>query len=426
MTDSTTTEIPQKISVLEQAKSIARELPRWIFIVALTAILVFAAFFVYHGYIFLSDFNDAVAILSDRYGINLWLSKAVALILVGPLAWGLKKSFFGKQATYYRVGTSAYACLYFLGMYFLSQNASFARSTGEVLQWYAETPEGVRYYDAPGFDTKYGLELKPVTSAFRVSHARREFGQTPNRIAIESVSSLELFDPLTGLAKYWFSQSQDGQYSLYDQRGFDPQLQVPLREVTPEVARKIVAALDAVKQVSVERELRTRQQAAKEADIRRVAEAKSLFTCNGTKPAAIAIRPEGGQSSRIAAGAIIQKLGVGAPSSGLDTEFFQPNFLAGGNFDRAFSGNTSFLREAGAFDCAKTITLSKVSAQCEKTILDVISCDVQMSYHALNSNGGISISGTESGRGAGISEQEALENAAQNVAKNVVPKLTKS
>lgn len=225
---------------VSSVKAILSKLPAWVAYALLAGTLLFLLVVAYPAYNFLKDFNEAVSILSDRYGVNSWLAKAIAVAFLGPLAWGLKKSFFSwEKRTEFRIATSIYACIYFLTMYWVSLEASFSHKTGETLQWYSETPEGIRFFDSPGYDQKYGIELKPATREIKVALERRKRGQVPKEMDLGAFESLELYDQLTGSARYWFGTTPAGDYTLYDGPGFDPKTQVLLRHVTPEVAQDI-------------------------------------------------------------------------------------------------------------------------------------------------------------------------------------------
>jgi hypothetical protein len=204
------------------------------------------------AYQFLKQFNGAVDILTDKYGVNTFLAKALAAVLFTPVAVGVKRSFFGLRKSGPRGAllTGLYAAVYFLGMYAVSRNAAFTHSEGKVLQWYSDTPEGLRFFDSPGFDPKYGIALRPVTPEMKVAQARRERGQVPQSVPATNLSQLQLFDPLTGDPRYWYYRSPTGDFELFDGPGFHPQNQ------------QLLVALDAAAVVELSRWLQGREEAA--------------------------------------------------------------------------------------------------------------------------------------------------------------------
>jgi hypothetical protein len=213
-------------------------LPQWIAVVLLVAILVVLVVVGVPVYKFIKQFNDAVDVLTNMYGVNTFLAKALSAVLFTPVVVGLGRGLLGLWKSGFRgaMATGLYAAAYFLGMYAVSRSASFAHATGEGLQWYAETPEGLRFYDSPGYDTKYGLPLRPVTPEMKVAQARRQLGQVPQPVPVARLSELELFDRLTGNPRYWYFRSPSGDFELFDGPGFHPQYQQLLRPLTTEVA----------------------------------------------------------------------------------------------------------------------------------------------------------------------------------------------
>ncbi len=224
-------------------------LPRWLvttLVLVAAAILVFVVFRALGAYEFIILFDDGVEVLAGQYGLNIWLARALVAVFFAPLAWGAKRGFFtvGKQTFRTKLLTGAYASLYFFGMYFVARNASFHHTTGEVLQWYAETPEGVRFFDSPGYDPKYGVKLAPVTPELRSALERRRRGDVPSPVAISQFAALQLFDPLTGTPRYWYYQSPTGEFELFDGPGFHPQNQQVLQPIGAAVVVEIRRSLE--------------------------------------------------------------------------------------------------------------------------------------------------------------------------------------
>lgn len=409
-----------------RVSAIAKQLPQWLLYAVIAACVLFMLFVAYQAYSFLSDFNDAVDILSGRYGINSWLAKAIALIFVGPLAWGLKRSIFGSWSM--RVGTSVYACAYFLGMYLISQNASFSHKSGEILQWYAETPDGVRFFDSPGYDPKYGIELKPVTSELKIAMERRKLGQTPGDVSLTSFNSLQLFDPLTSAPKYWFSVSPAGVFSIYDGPGFDPKNQTPLQPITPAVAENIRQSLASQAQRVALQDEKNRGKREAQLESLRVTALQSLFDCSAQGPIALAINPASRSTATETTTDVAEQLAhTGKTSSvSMATNFFRPKFFSDGYFERAYAGDVQFLQEAGAFTCISSIVLAQLESSCGQVVSGVTTCDLRMNYRVFDHSGRALDSGSVSASGAGFDKNEALQNGAKTLAETKSSQIIRS
>lgn len=421
-------------------KSLLSKLPAWIVYALLAVAFAFLLYVAYQLYGFLRDFNDAVSILSDRYGINTWLAKAIALVLVGPLAWGFKKSLWPTDKRMgIRIATSVYACIYFLTMYWVSLDASFSHKTGEILQWYAETPEGIRFFDTDGYDQKYGIRLKPVTPELKIALERRKRGQIPKQVGLEGFESLNLYDQLTGATSYWYGTTPTGDYALYDGPGIDPKTQAVLRPVSPEVAQDIRRSIQSRRQqVALAEETNRREQAREQAEIRekaavaeeanrreqarqkaeiRLASLRKLFSCSssGKRPAAMAIRSKGDSTvSEAVAKNLISSPGF---RQRVEIDFFRPAFVEGAYFDRAFGGDVAFLREAGAFTCVKSIVLGETWSKCGSIVNGVLSCDVNLNYRVISESGTRVAGGILAATGAGFDVTHATDTGARALAQ---------
>lgn len=94
---------------------------------------------------------------------------------------------------------------------------------GKATKYYALTPEGYRFFDAPGFDPKYGIKLSPVTPEVAA------LAENP------TVQPKQYFDPLTGKPLAWYAKRPEG-IALFSMPGFDPVTGDKLRSITKEVA----------------------------------------------------------------------------------------------------------------------------------------------------------------------------------------------
>jgi hypothetical protein len=104
---------------------------------------------------------------------------------------------------------------------------------GEVMKYYAITPEGIRFFDSTGFDPKYGIELKAVKPKMIEQYERAKRGMKPK--LIDASKEIEFFDSITGNPKVWYYKNNEGNYEFYDQPGFHPVYWTELQTVTREV-----------------------------------------------------------------------------------------------------------------------------------------------------------------------------------------------
>ena len=114
-----------------------------------------------------------------------------------------------------------------------SRNVYLDPETGAAARYYAFTPEGYRFYDAPGEDPNYGISLKPVTkdiiTAVRAAQAA-EFHE------YESLNEAPyVFHPATGEPQVWYGGDPAGEFRLFSGPGYDPRTGRPLQPITTAV-----------------------------------------------------------------------------------------------------------------------------------------------------------------------------------------------
>lgn len=189
-------------------------------------------------------FNYAAQNFENVSGLSPWLIKGILVFVLFPFYWALleifrikipfinKKKSFRKTA---KIVILAYTGLFFLTMFFLSRGTYFGHFKGEAIKYYAVTPEGIRFFDSPGFDSKYGIELKPVTSDMMVKFQKKTLGMQPKRIDVEENKDIEFFDPITGDAKIWYYLNPNGNYEFFNGPGFHALYNVELKPVNFEI-----------------------------------------------------------------------------------------------------------------------------------------------------------------------------------------------
>ncbi len=131
-------------------------------VLGVVSLLKFGSFiFIVPVFIYFSNW------LHNELRIDVWLARAVVAFMILPFLFSIKAAVANKEETQKKglIGLGILSGMCFLGLFFYSFNSQFFDpQTGEPIKWYAETTsEGIRFFDEPGFDPKYGVELQPVT-----------------------------------------------------------------------------------------------------------------------------------------------------------------------------------------------------------------------------------------------------------------------
>jgi hypothetical protein len=182
--------------------------------------------------------------LISSTGMNPYLAKALVLVLMVPLFLSLKWAALALSPWRWKTGFAVIACymlLFYVSMFYLTKEHKFEFATGKAMKYYARTPEGIRYFDAPGFDPKYGIPLKPVDPGVIRSETLKE--RPPQKID----GATKYFDFATGDPLCWYYEGSDGVVELFDQPGFHPRYHESLTPVTPEIVKKYEKQLEETK-----------------------------------------------------------------------------------------------------------------------------------------------------------------------------------
>jgi hypothetical protein len=196
------------------------------------------------------SYNYVVENIINTTGLSPWLVKGATILLMIPFVFAvlevtrisLKFGWPGgkKRRPYRKLGLIIivfYVAGFFVAMYFFSRGTYFNYREGTPTKYYAVTPEGVRYFDSPGYDPKYGIELKPVDPKLINQLERSEKGLKPEKIPISS--DLEFFDSITGAPKMWYHLDNEGNIELFNRPGFHPVYLDELKPVNKEIISSI-------------------------------------------------------------------------------------------------------------------------------------------------------------------------------------------
>jgi hypothetical protein len=372
-------------------------------------------------------------------GHNPLLIRGVTVLAIIPFFWavtsvvriGMWQRLSGKGGPALRrrrIAMMVIGC-YFAGYFFLlyaaSRDTYFGATSGTAMKYYAITPEGVRFFDTPGTDPKYGIALRPVDSTTMVNLKRAELGQAPTRIILPLVDSTQFFDPITGDPRIWYHDEPTGDIELFTAPGVHPAYGVALRPVTPDVVRRLrqnAADVEAIESAAAAESARKATE-TKEAAERAQREQQIARLVNrdaaGRGPAVMAVSADGqlmgDLATRIASA-------IGGSSS-----LFRPAFASGGTFARAFEGDTQLLRPLVGGRNIASIVLVKADTEIGPAGVldnDLMRARVQLEARVVVPTDGYSSHVvTARGIGASFDKSEAVMKALAAAEKELVARL---
>lgn len=310
----------------------------------------------------------------------------------------------------------------------LGSNVCFDQATGEPLKWFTKAPDGtLTLYDAPGFDPS-GLAKQPVTSQIcRIVKLQAE-GIHPQRIS-NDVSRIEFFDPTSGSAKVWYSVDSDGSIRFFNAEGFDPGTGALLKPVTDAVigtakaqasaakeAAQRASAAEAEKQRQAAQDAAARAQAA--AEQKRHAALVSAFSPGSYSSGVVILGGAPADQSEFSQRAlepVLNALGASVRAKGLTTDRLRPAVYASGQFDALFHGDKAALVEVELAAKMRSAVLLTVSANCQRaaSVTGVRSCTATTKVRVLSMRNNLSIERDQTVTGAGATDSQALQRAAE-------------
>ena len=396
-------------------------------IVVLAVVAVFFLIFRSGALFVVATMDYVTGRLASRSGVSLNLVRSLVIVFTIPFFWAVAKYTQGifklrrlkpSLALYtnpYGVIIVCYVAAFFLSMYFASRNAY-------SYKWCADTPEGVRAFDAPGVDPIYGIKLKRCTPAQIVSLRREEVVlPEPKRIEIPDPSHFAFFDPITGAPRVWYHRSKDGSYEFYDRAGKDPETDADLQPIDAQTR----AALIRLQQQRGERNSEVKAQEEQRAAWESAAKSerqhadfmeRNLNTAvvrhNGTKQVGVLIFTEDGRELPSAETYALSR--VSADGAQPVYSLFRPAFVANGRAVALFNGDWN---EARQLDLAARIEylllgLAKVSYGTNTQMEGMSTATLNMDLKALNTGSHTVVENLKvTAVGTGFTQPEALDNA---------------
>lgn len=372
-------------------------------------------------------YNYGVDSFVDGLGAPIWLARAVVILLLVPFLWAIKEAFAfsRRRRTVGRAVLAVFLAGYCGVMFFATKDTYFDHKTGKATKYYCQTPEGYRVFDSPGFDPKYGIELKALdaTAARVIAKAEAAGGTIPGQA---------YFDPLTGTPLKWFSRTGTGDWEFHDEPGYHPQTGQTLSPFTREVAAEYGTWLE-------EQKARTAAQA--ESD--RVAQQEKVdrTAAEEKRQAEAAFRAKyvtlgaGAKPSEKSVGVLVtQTFGVGGKPSGsalagaLEADLRKRGRTPVANPFRARAFTDRILeslyegaapdRRLGLGESLDGLLLVEESPEFAQNpqLGSLITCNLKARFRFLDLGTGTSSSGTVEARGIGTTRDMALDKAATKAA----------
>lgn len=384
------------------------------------AILVLASWllnlFLIHGV-----YRLIVWTTGDLTGINLYLLKAIASAAIALLVYFKKPSFEWLRDYNSRLaGLFVILLTHNLWMYALTYNLLFRFSDGKPMKWATVTNEGIKYYASPGFGPD-GQRLIEVTSA-----TLKKLKSWDKPLSRVDPNGVMWFNPNTGEAEIYYSETSAGDYEFFNRWGHHPQTGAELKPVSHDIKgafdrrqtdlahKEQQAAKSDLERTTLARQEETRRKATtEEAD--RISKLKALVNRTKMDSTNVNVALVLDTSALIGGNAVeaqaklVSTLRKASSRVEIYDDVFRPEFRLKGYFERAFNGDSSFLKDTGLFDTANFLFLCRLKAESSvDNELRVFSSRTELTYRVLNRNGEQVDSGSIHAVGPGSSAQTAL------------------
>lgn len=354
-------------------------------------------------------FNYAVYRIVNISGLSQWLVKGILVFALMPFYWALleiskfdilifKRKKRHKKAAKFII--LSYTGLFFLSMFFLSRDTYFQHYDGTPIKYYAVTPEGIRFFDSPGYDPKYGIKLKPVTPEMMQIYQKQRLGLQPRKIEVQSIEDVEFFDPISGEPKLWYYINEEGNYEFYDKPGVHPITKEELKPVSPEIVKAYAKKL---REKHLSMYINT-----------------ALINYTETKEISVLIIDELSKETHI----IEQIISSIIKSRGLNLylNLFKDSFIKQGMFAEIFSGDTSKIKEFQLEKHTDYVILGKKASsfRINQELQDLVSADLVLELKLFDAvNGKMVDSISLKTIGAGFSNDEAEKRAIEHLYKRI-------
>lgn len=395
---------------------------RVIFILAVLAALFVPAMIAMNYVAIAQIYSYSTDHLANLLGMNLYLIRAAVVLAMVPFFYALKL-FFSLNSTKRKIGSgimTAFVVLYNIGLYQATHDLYFTFQEGRILKWYAITPDGVKLFDRAGVDPNYGIPLKPVTPEVIRNLKMIEKGD----FRTVDPSQAAWFNPISGDPTLWYYQSPEGGFEFYNKPGFHPFTNEPLRPVTKEIyfrwkerLKASPAAIPGTPEKSTTQAVRLDSGSP---DVKvgrreqRLAEFRTLLNpvglAAGKRNIAIMIAASGSASGFAPEQALYGHL---KPDRGhLITDLFRQDLITRGYFNDLYQGDKELLKLATNASRVDYLILGRLNYSFRRGTHvdnDLVSCEITLSFKAINQAGDVVRGDSFRVVGPGFSENAALE-----------------
>jgi len=350
--------------------------------------------------------------LATRSGISPFLVRGVVILVTIPfflavakythwILWlhGVRPSL-SLYRNPYGIIIVSYIGIFFIAMYFATQRAIVG------YKWCADTPEGIRTFDAPGKDPVYGISLAPCT----LEQAEIIRGFVPQRIEIEDARQFSFYDA-TGKPRVWYHKLVDGTYMFYDKAGKYPGSGEALLPIDQTTIQNVIRLQEGAQAHARRLESERATERATEPYI------DTSVARGGGNQIAVLIFPKDQQEAARGADEMVASA---LSEKGFTTTltFFKPAFVSDGRARRLFSGDWSGTKDLEIANRVKYVILGESNATFESSSQfdGLITTNLSLDLKCLNATthevcGSRNISATGAGYSKDASSQNALERA---------------
>jgi hypothetical protein len=396
-------------------------------VLILGGFIIFFVTFLLPRAVFHLIFGHVVQNIIRVSGLSHWLVKGIVILSLIPLFWALCELFkirfrinlFRKKPVisrkkFARLIVIVYIGLYFLSMFFLSKDSYFDYYNGEPLKWYAETPEGLRFYDSPGYDPVYNNKLKPTTPGIIEKYKKQQLNMYPKRIILTSVEGVEFFDSISGKPKIWYYQDTEGSFEFFDGPGFHPTYNAELKPVTPGIIINLKKKIRESQEKTAGEKEKTEEEKGRQKHLAYRQKYINPFVTNppGLKEVAILAVDEKRREEHNIERKLFSILKLHGKNPVLT--IFKKPFIDDGLFEKVFSGNLDIIKALALNNHVDYIILVKKSSKFKKNpqVWDGISSDLTIQVKIITTNPIRVVNSTSiSTIGPGFSNEEAEKNA---------------
>lgn len=363
--------------------------------------------------------NYAAYHIVNISGLSIWLVKGILVFALMPFYWALLEisKLYSSRKKLAKFIIFGYSGLFFLTMFFLSRDTYFKMYDGSPSKYYAMTPEGIRFFDSPGYDPKYGIKLQPVTPEIIEKYKKKELGLAPNKIEISSPQTYEFFDKITGEPRVWYYLDQNGNFQFFDGPGFHPVYKEELKPVTKEVITSFIKKVEDANKLIESQKI----EAQKKKQIEFIGSLinKSVHNQRELTDVSILILDQNNRENIYIKNIIIDLLKAKGASP---NDIFKPYFVTGNTFEYIYSGHTDRINSLNLYEQTDYLLFGKQTISYEQNpeFEGLITARLSLELKLFSTKDSkLVLSSVFYGTGAGFSKDDAALKAADSLSEQI-------